>query len=348
MPYISKEERERAKWLDLGKLEAHVCTAEGCSQDEAREQIVRALTHGAIWPLRWDPEPASPSSSAYRFPGCPPPARGQEDCRHVKHWRVVKLDWERSRVFDDFERTVFPALSKLWGDADPIIGSDDGYSSRARAEDRKRTALALDMWGESGPVPGTPVEPYLRARGITLPIPTTMRFLSVYGSYGGHPSGARRPQLIALVEHVEFGSVAVSRTFLAPDGSGKASVSPARLFTGPVGGGAVRLAPIRPDQPLAIGEGLETTLSVMQACHLAGWAALSAIGIEKLILPPEARTVLICADHDANGVGERAARRAAKRFIAEGRKVRLAMPPLGLDFNDLLMGGVSRINECAI
>ena len=48
MPYVSEEERERAKWLDLGRLEAHVCTAEGCNQSEAREQIIRALGDGAI------------------------------------------------------------------------------------------------------------------------------------------------------------------------------------------------------------------------------------------------------------------------------------------------------------
>jgi hypothetical protein len=239
-------------------------------------------------------------------------------------------------------------------------GKDDAYEHRpdpeqirrrreAEAADRReRTALALDMWGESGPGHDTAVEQYLHARGITIPIPATVRFLSMYGSYGRHPSSAHRPQMIALVEHVGFGPVAVSRTFLAPDGGGKASVSPVRIFTGPVGGGAVRLAPIRPDRPLALGEGIETTLSVMQACHLPGWAALSAVGIEKLILPPEARTLLICADHDANGAGERAARRAAKRFISEGRRVRLAVPPQGLDFNDLLMGRASRIDEHAI
>ena len=45
------------------------------------------------------------------------------------------------------------------------------------------------------------------------------------------------------------------------------------------------------------------------------------------------------ADHDASGVGERAAREAAARFLAEGRCVRIAVPPrLGSDFNDLLNG----------
>jgi hypothetical protein len=134
VPYVSKEERERAKWLDLGRLEAHVCTAEGCSQGEAREQIARALGDGAIWPLRWDPEPASPPyrGSGVRLPGSPPPSRGPEDWRVLDHWWVVKLDWERSRVFDDFERAAYPVLRRLWHDDDPMVGADDGYSSRAR------------------------------------------------------------------------------------------------------------------------------------------------------------------------------------------------------------------------
>jgi hypothetical protein len=134
VPYVSKEERERTKWLDLGRLEAQACAAEGCSQDEARVQIVRALGDGAIWPLRWDPEPASPphSGSGFRIPGYPPPRGGRGDWRVLDHWRVVKLDWERSRVFDDFERAAYPALRKLWRDDDPIIGADDAYSSSAR------------------------------------------------------------------------------------------------------------------------------------------------------------------------------------------------------------------------
>jgi phage/plasmid primase-like uncharacterized protein len=57
--------------------------------------------------------------------------------------------------------------------------------------------------------------------------------------------------------------------------------------------------------------------------------------------------VVICADNDANGVGQRAANAAAQHFLAEGRRVRIALPPKsGLDFNDLLRGSVSvRIDE---
>jgi putative DNA primase/helicase len=51
------------------------------------------------------------------------------------------------------------------------------------------------------------------------------------------------------------------------------------------------------------------------------------------------RTVIILADNDANAAGERAARAAAERWLDEGRRVRIAMPPeTDSDFNDVLLG----------
>jgi hypothetical protein len=103
-------------------------------------------------------------------------------------------------------------------------------------------------------------------------------------------------------------------------------------------GGSVRLGRIRRDQWLAIAEGIETTLSVMQACRLSGFAALSADGIRSLVLPPEANLILLCADHDQNGAGQMAAYSARSRFRAEGRRVRVIVAPdHDSDFNDLLM-----------
>ena len=50
--------------------------------------------------------------------------------------------------------------------------------------------------------------------------------------------------------------------------------------------------------------------------------------------------VIIAADHDASGAGKEAARAAAQRWLAEGRRVRLAMPSKpGTDFNDVLSRG---------
>ena len=105
------------------------------------------------------------------------------------------------------------------------------------------------------------------------------------------------------------------------------------MMIGRCGGGAVRLAPTGPE--LVLSEGLETGLSVQKATGLPIWATLSTSGLCSVILPPEVRTVIITADGDEPG--EKAAQVAARRFIVEGRTVKIARPPQGMDFNDLLL-----------
>jgi putative DNA primase/helicase len=254
----------------------------------------------------------------------------------------------RSDIFDELRRL---GLIEDHGEARKIPDPEaDTRRRHAEVADRQRgIAEALDIWNESSPADATPQVPrYLASRGITRPVPKTIRLHGMFGRYGRHPSGERRPQMIGLVEHVDHGPVAVSRTFLAIDGSGKATVDPVRLFRGPVGGGAVRLGPAA--DTLLVAEGLETALAVMAATALPAWAALSAGGIEALILPPIVRQVIIAADHDHNGGGERAARIAADRWLAEGRRVRIAMPPeVGCDFNDVLTGrAYGRIAETSV
>jgi putative DNA primase/helicase len=153
-------------------------------------------------------------------------------------------------------------------------------------------------------------------------------------------SGEQRPAMVGLVEHVEHGQVGIHVTYLAIDGSMKATITPSKKFFGLVSGGAVRLGPVRPGQWLIVGEGIESTASAMQLWGLSsGWAGLSASGIRNLILPPEARLILIACDNDANGVGQAAARDAAWMWEEEGRAVRVALPPTpDTDFNDVLIG----------
>lgn len=217
-------------------------------------------------------------------------------------------------------------------------------SRTSQREDEARTARALALWREARPASGTVVERYLASRGILLDAwPAALRF---------HPACPRPrdetgnfrpplPAMAAMVEHVQRGPVAVHATYLRRDGSGKADIpkEQQKASFGPIRGGAVRLGTPRAGEWLAVGEGIETTLSVAAACAMPGWAALSAGGIRSLVLSREATHVIICADHDASGVGERAARDAAARWLGEGRLVRIAMPPQsGLDFNNLLNG----------
>jgi putative DNA primase/helicase len=48
------------------------------------------------------------------------------------------------------------------------------------------------------------------------------------------------------------------------------------------------------------------------------------------------REVIVLADGD--DPGEMAARECAFRWMREGRRVRIARPPRGMDFNDVLLG----------
>src|ERR1700730_12917669 len=115
--------------------------------------------------------------------------------------------------------------------------------------------------------------------------------------------------MIALIEHVERGPVAVHRTWLLPDGSGKADLYPAKMTLGPIAGGAIQLASIEPDGRLAVAEGIETALSYMMMTGTPTWSAICAAGLESLVLPPEVGEVTIARDSDPKGV--KAADRAA-------------------------------------
>jgi putative DNA primase/helicase len=206
-------------------------------------------------------------------------------------------------------------------------------------DDDARTGAALRIWRATRPAPGTLVDIYLSSRGIRIALPPTIRF------HAGlkHPWGGTWPAMVALVTRgIDDGPLAVHRTFLTPDGSGKAPVEPQRMMLGPCRGGAVRLAPI--GDVLMVGEGIETCLAAMQATGKPAWAALSTSGLCALDLPDAVREVIVLADGDEPG--EVAARQAARRWSREGRRVRIARPPWGFDFNDLLMRRVPH-QECA-
>jgi putative DNA primase/helicase len=201
-------------------------------------------------------------------------------------------------------------------------------------DDAARKAAALDIWNSSIPASGTPVETYLRSRGITLPAPPALRF---HGALMHTPTNTVWPAMVALVTGSDGKPLAIHRTYLALDGKAKAPITPQRMTLGCCRGGAVRLGEIQHGKSVCISEGIETGLSVAQACELPVWAALSAEGMKRVVLPAKVQTVTLCADNDASCAGYTAANAARKRLIRDGRKVRIAMPPeTGTDFNDLL------------
>jgi hypothetical protein len=175
------------------------------------------------------------------------------------------------------------------------------------------------------------VETYLKSRRLHLQLPATLRFHAALK----HHAGSFWPAMVALVSRgPDDIPLAIHRTFLARDGSGKAPVESQKMMLGPCRGGVVRLG--APGDVLMVGEGIETCLAAMQAAGNPAWAALSTSGLRALNLPDTIREVIVLADGD--DPGEAAACDCALRWQREGRRVRIARPPQGQDFNDMLLG----------
>ncbi|MGH7091933.1 MAG: toprim domain-containing protein, partial [Stellaceae bacterium] len=175
---------------------------------------------------------------------------------------------------------------------------------------------------------------YLRERGIRGPLPPTLR----YGMLRHSDTDLLLPCMVGAVQRApDRAVVALHRTFLTITGSAviRAAVTSPRKMLGSVRGGAVRLAAAEPE--MAIGEGIETCLSYQRATGISTWAALSAAGVVNVVLPPLPAAAVVHLLVDLDPAGEAACAAAAERLSREGRKVRLARPVGGADFNDALV-----------
>lgn len=202
----------------------------------------------------------------------------------------------------------------------------------AAADHDSRKISALTLWGASIPIGGTLAETYLAARGLAGEGTTALR----YCPNVRHPNASGTfPAMIALVTSTQTGHpVAVHRSYLRRDGSGKADVEPSKASKGPTSGGAIMLHPAIPGAPLVIGEGIETSLSAARMIRAPAWAAISAGNLSRITPPSEPSEIILAADPDE--VGQREAWAAARLWRQQGRCVRVATPDIaGWDFNEV-------------
>jgi hypothetical protein len=184
----------------------------------------------------------------------------------------------------------------------------------------------------SQPIRRTLVETYLRHRGIKAAHDAgALRFHSrcYYRPDDGSPTETW-PAMIAAVSDLSGAITGAHRTWLAPDGVGKAPVDTPRRAMGGLLGHAVRFGAA--DDVLAVGEGIETMLSLrcaLPAMPMA--AALSANHLAALLLPPALRRLYIARDADA--AGDTALAALTERAEAAGIEA-LALSPRRGDFNE--------------
>lgn len=154
--------------------------------------------------------------------------------------------------------------------------------------------------------------------------------------------------MIAVVRNPQGRPVGLHRTYLTSDGH-KAPISAPRklLRVYDLVGSAVRLFPSR-DGALAVTEGIEDALSAWILWQIPAWAVLGTSGMKGFIPPENVKEILIFADRDENGAGQRASWELQERMEETGRAARVLVPEGGLkDLNSLLATQGANMQEIA-
>lgn len=194
-------------------------------------------------------------------------------------------------------------------------------------EDDERLRQSLNrVWNESVPIPDRDAEParlYLARRGISISPPEALRFHPSLPYYDGDKRIGEFPALVAMVSGADGGPVTIHRTYLTPDGCKAPVESPKKLMGYPkdrkVVGGAIRLVDAA-SPVLAVAEGLETSLAVMEGTELPVWCTVNALLLANFVPPDAVQRVLVFADKDRpteqhpKGHGQEAARQLVLRL----------------------------------
>ncbi|HBZ45317.1 MAG TPA: virulence-associated protein E [Maritimibacter sp.] len=204
-------------------------------------------------------------------------------------------------------------------------------TKRKQAEYRTtQLAKARGLWDAAKPITGTKGEAYLRGRGVSCNMPSSLRWIP---DIHHGPSMNWGAAMVAKVQPTG----GVHRTFF--DKKGNRLAKSAKMMLGPCSGGAVRLSET-PSGPLVVCEGIETGLSLLSGLlkpPVSVWAALSAHGVASVELPNEPGALIIATDGD--NAGREAGDKLGLRATALGWKVSLMPAPDGKDWNDVLTEG---------
>jgi hypothetical protein len=353
----------------------------------ARELVPDGHRNGAYWigrnPTRADRHGGSfwvrirnPAIGAFRDEAG---VRGVDDgdvvrlvnycCRHAdltetRAWCLRWLGWSTGSapVMSEAERQKRAAE----------IAARRAAEEREDADKRQENARrAFGLWLHADKLlpltfPGSTLDTYLKSRAIDLSpmmargrgLPGALRFF-VSHDYRTHDGELiDLPCMIALMSGPDGRARGVHRTWLKPDGSGKAELpepkknAPRKIWPAGWLGSFIRISKgagdLSPEAatkagkagPLIVTEGIEDAL----ACALAMperrvWAAGTLGNIGNVPDLPCITTITVCADNDwGKGQAEAALDAALKNLRARFRQVFVARSPRGKDMNDLLKG----------
>jgi hypothetical protein len=224
----------------------------------------------------------------------------------------------------------------------------------AEEEREKKRRQALGMWLRAKPIEGTPVEHYLRGRGIDFD-----RLGRMPGCLAFDPelyckeAGRKLPAMVAAVVDLTGRHIATHRTWLAPDGRGgwtKADLEEPKKVLGRFMGGFIPLwkgaaagksmAELPAGTDVWASEGIEDGLSAAMAKpEIRVIAAVTLGNLGAIALPENVGRFLIIGQRDTHPKTLEALERAIGAQQDGGREVWLTPPPAGgfKDVNEALM-----------
>jgi phage/plasmid primase-like uncharacterized protein len=195
---------------------------------------------------------------------------------------------------------------------------------------------------------------YFLRRGLRTS-PSMLRDIRYHPQALYHGDGAnvsKFPAMLACVRDPDGNPVSIHRTFLTGDGHKAPVEFPKKLMqaAGCLKGAAIRLASA--GKHLAVAEGIETSIAVMEMTGMPCWCVLNAGLMEHFVPPSGVEHLHIFADRDRPskqhpaGHGLEAARALAKRIRESGNiDVSVTLPPLpipegqkGVDWLDVVAG----------
>ena len=202
---------------------------------------------------------------------------------------------------------------------------------------RSKTRMAHKIWKQSIPIIGSIADNYFQERGIMYD-PEYMGEIRFNPAVLHEPTEEKLPAIIAPVHNLNGAFVGIYKTYLSPDGAGRAFVDGnACRMLGDCHGSYIQFCKSSSFR-LVIAESIESALAIQQACPgLQVWAAMSPSNMRSLV-PPSVREIILCADDsdlnkEANAKWVKA---AVREQLGRGMRVSLAPRLSGMTFSEIL------------
>ncbi|KAB7785974.1 DUF7146 domain-containing protein [Methylorubrum populi] len=208
-------------------------------------------------------------------------------------------------------------------------------SQRHEAEQNaRRQRNALTIWDAATDPRTTVVATYLRSRALDLPDEIAGEAIRFHPRC---PWGTDFvPAMVAAFRNVETGEITgIHRTALTTDGQ-----KIGRKMLGIVADAAIMLDPCEAvSLGLAIGEGIETSLSARQLGIRPVWALGSVDAIRTFRVLPGVEGLTVLGETGDSGASESACREVGTRWHRAERAVEIILPRVFGDLNDALRAG---------